>query len=142
MSKSKLSTTNNEATNAQATKTAEDKQISRSKVLSCPEDYSPASSIYKAYSNGFFPVAHKILFYSICKALNGKNEGNVDFQSVLDDAHMHRSSALQIIKHMVNWNILEVSFNSSQAVGEKRKSWAFIKIIRNPEAHEDLPKSA
>ena len=142
MSKSKLSTTNNEATNAQATKTAEDKQVSRSKVLSCPEDYSPASSIYKAYSHGFFPVAHKILFYSICKALNGKNEGNVDFQSVLDDAHMHRSSALHIIKHMVNWNILEVSFNSSQAVGQKRKSWAFIKIIRNPEAHEDLPKSA
>ena len=69
MSKSKLSTTNNEATNAQATKTAEDKQVSRSKVLSCPEDYSPASSIYKAYSHGFFPVAHKILFYSIC----GKN---------------------------------------------------------------------
>lgn len=142
MSKSKLSTTNNEATNAQATKTAEDKQISRSKVLSCPEDYSPASSIYKAYSNGFFPVAHKILFYSICNALDGKNEGNVDFNSVLDYAHMHRSSALQIIKHMVNWNILEVSFNSSQAVGEKRKSWAFIKIIRNPEAHELLPKSA
>ena len=142
MSKSKLSTTNNEATNAQATKTAEDKQVSRSKVLSCPEDYSPASSIYKAYSHGFFPVAHKILFYSICKALNGKNEGNVDFQSVLDDAHMHRSSALQIIKHMVNWKILEVSFNSSQNVGEKRKSWAFIKIIRNPEAHELLPKSA
>ena len=142
MSKSKLSTTNNEATNAQATKTAEDKQVSRSKVLSCPEDYSPASSIYKAYSNGFFPVAHKILFYSICKALNGKNEGNVDFQSVLDNAHMHKSSALQIIKHMVNWNIIEVSFNSSQAVGEKRKSWAFIRIIRNPEAQEQLPKSA
>ena len=142
MSKSKLSTTNNEAIDAQATKTAEDKQVSRSKVLSCPEDYSPASSIYKAYSNGFFPVAHKILFNSICNALDGKSEGNVDFQSVLDYAHMHRSSALQIIKHMVNWNILQVSFNSSQAVGEKRKSWAFIKIIRNPEAHEDLPKSA
>ena len=142
MSKSKLSTTNNEAINAQATKTANDKQVSRSKVLSRPEDYSPASSIYKAYSNGFFPVAHKILFNSICKALEGKNEGNVDFQSVLDNAHMHRASALHIIKHMVNWNIIEVSFNSSQAVGEKRKSWAFIRIIRNPEAHEQLPKSA
>ena len=142
MSKSKLSTTNNEATNAQATKTAEDKQVSKSKPLSCPEDYSPASSIYKAYSNGFFPVAHKILFNSICKALEGKNEGNVDFQSVLDNAHMHRSSALQIIKHMVNWNVLEVSFNSSQAVGQKRKSWVYIKILRNPEAHEQLPKSA
>ena len=142
MSKSKLSTTNNEATNAQATKTANDKQVSRSKVLSRPEDYSPASSIYKAYSHGFFPVAHKILFNSICKALEGKNEGNVDFQSVLDDSHMHRASALHIIKHMVNWNIIEVSFNSSQAVGEKRKSWAFIRIIRNPETQEDLPKSA
>ena len=142
MSKSKLSTTNNEAIDAQATKTAEDNQVSRSKVLSCPEDYSPASSIYKAYSNGFFPVAHKILFNSICKALEGKNEGNVDFQSVLDNAHMHRASALQIIKHMVNWDIIEVSFNSSQAVGQKRKSWAFIRIIRNPEVHEVLPKSA
>ena len=142
MSKSKLSTTNNEAIDAQATKAANDKQVSRSKVLSCPEDYSPASSIYKAYSHGFFPVAHKILFNSICKALNGKNEGNVDFQSVLDDAHMHRSSALHIIKHMVNWNIIEVSFNSSQAIGEKRKSWAYIKILRNPEQPEQLPKSA
>ena len=142
MSKSKLSTSNNEAIDAQATKATNDKQVSRSKVLSSPEDYSPASSIYKAYSHGFFPVAHKILFNSICKALEGKNEGNVDFQSVLDYAHMHRSSALQIIKHLVNWNILQVSFNSSQAVGEKRKSWAFFKIIRNPEAHEQLPKSA
>lgn len=142
MSKSKLSTTHNEPSNAQATKTAEDNQVSRSKVLSRPEDYSPASSIYKAYSHGFFPVAHKILFNSICKALEGKNEGNVDFQSVLDNAHMHRSSALQIIKHMVNWNIIEVSFNSSQAVGQKRKSWAFIRIIRNPEVQEQLPKSA
>ncbi len=142
MSKSKLSTTNNEATNAQSAKVTQEKQASKSKVLSRPEDYSPASSIYKAYSHGFFPVAHKILFNSICKALDGKNEGNVDFQSVLDDAHMHRASALQIIKHMVNWNILQVSFNSSQAIGEKRKSWAFFKIIRNPEVQEQLPKSA
>ena len=142
MSKPKLSTSSNEATDHQATKTAEDNQVSKSKPLSCPEDYSPASSIYKAYSNGFFPVAHKILFNSICKALEGKNEGNVDFQSVLDNAHMHRSSALQIIKYMVNWNVLEVSFNSSQAVGQKRKSWVYIKILRNPEAQEQLPKSA
>ena len=142
MSKPKLSTSSNEATDHQATKTAEDNQVSKSKPLSCPEDYSPASSIYKAYSNGFFPVAHKILFNSICKALEGKNEGNVDFQSVLDNAHMHRSSALQIIKHMVNWNVLEVSFNSSQAIGQKRKSWVYIKILRNPEAQEQLPKSA
>ena len=113
MSKSKISNSSNKTSNPQDTK---------SKVPSCPEDYSPASSIYKAYSNDFFPVAHKILFNSICKALDGKNEGNVDFQSVLDDAHMHRSSALHIIKHMVNWNILQVSFNSSQAIGEKRKS--------------------
>ena len=142
MSKPKLSTSNNETTDSQATKTTEDRRQSKSKVLSCPDDYSPASSIYKAYSNGFFPVAHKILFNSICKALEGKNEGNVDFQSVLDNAHMHRSSALQIIKHMVNWNVLEVSFNSSQAVGQKRKSWVYIKILRNPEAQEQLPKSA
>ena len=133
MSKSKLSTSSNKASNSQDTK---------SKVPSCPEDYSPASSIYKAYSNGFFPVTHKILFNAICGALEGKNEGNIDFNTLLSETHMHRSSALQIIKHMVNWNILEVSFNSSQVIGEKRKSWAFIKIIRNPEIQEDLPKSA
>ena len=142
MSKPKLSTSSNEATDHQATKTAEDNQVSKSKPLSCPEDYSPASSIYKAYSHGFFPVAHKILFNAIYKALDGKNEGNVDFQSVLDDAHMHKSSAVQILRHMVNWNVLEVSFNSSQAIGQKRKSWVYIKILRNPEAHELLPKSA
>ena len=135
MSKSKISTSNTQATN-----TVNEKQIS--KVLSCPEDYSPASSIYKAYSNGFFPVTHKILFNAICRALEGKNEGNIDFNTLLSETQMHRSSALQIIKHMVNWNILEVSFNSSQAIGEKRKSWAFIKIVRNPESQEDLPKSA
>ena len=133
MSKSKISNSSNETSNFQATK---------SKVISCPEDYSPASSIYKAYSNGFFPVTHKILFNAICKALEGKNEGNVDFNSVLNDAQIHRSSAMQIIKHMVNWKILEVSFNSSQIIGEKRKSWLFVKIIRNPETQEDLPKSA
>lgn len=142
MSKSKLSTSNNEAGSSQAIKTAEDKQAPKSKVLSCPEDYSPVSSIYKAYSNGFFPVAHKILFNSICKALEGKNEGNVDFNSVLNDAHMHRASALQIIKHMVNWNILQVSFNYSVVIGEGKKSWVYFKILRNPEAHEELPKSA
>ena len=142
MSKPKLSTSSNEATDHQATKTTEDRQQSKSKVLSCPDDYSPASSIYKAYSHGFFPVAHKILFNAICKALDGKNEGNVDFNSVLDYAHMHKSSAVQILRHMVNWNVLEVSFNSSQAIGQKRKSWVYIKILRNPEAQEQLPKSA
>ena len=133
MSKSKISNSSNKTSNSQDTK---------SKVPSCPEDYSPASSIYKAYSNGFFPVTHKILFNAICRTLEGKNEGNIDFNSVLNDAQIHSSSAMQIIKHMVNWNILEVSFNSSQVIGEKRKSWLFVKIIRNPETQEDLPKSA
>ena len=108
-------------------------------AFNCPEDYSPSSSIFKAYSNGFFPVAHKILFNAICKALDGKTEGKIDFNAVLENAGMHRSSALNIVKHMVAWKIIEVSFNSSQAIGEKRKSWAFVKIIRNP---EKLPKSA
>ena len=107
------------------------------------EDYSSSSLIARAYSAGYFPsFTHQRLFLTIVKLLDGNEEGNIDFNELLTDAHMHRSSAMQIIKHMVNWNILEVSFNSSQAVGEKRKSWAFIKIIRNPEVHEQLPKSA
>ncbi len=113
----------------------------KTKTFNCPENYAPSSPIFKAYSNGFFPVAHKILFNAICRALDGKTEGKVNFNAVLEEAKMHRSSALNIIKHMVAWNILEVSFNSSQAIGEKRKSWAFVKIIRNPEVQE-LPKSA
>lgn len=113
----------------------------KAKTFNCPENYAPSSSIYKAYSNGFFPVAHKILFNAICKKLDGKTEGKIDLNSVLEEAKMHRSSALNIMKHMVAWNILEISFNSSQAIGEKRKSWAFVKIIRNPEVTE-LPKSA
>ena len=127
---------NNKAT----TQSNETAQKAKS-AFNCPEDYSPSSSIFKAYSNGFFPVAHKILFNAICKALDGKTEGKIDFNAVLEDAKMHRSSALNIIKHMVAWKILEVSFNSSQTIGEKRKSWAFVKIIRNPEVQE-LPKSA
>ena len=116
--------------------------INKSKIdLKKPEDYSPSSPIYKAYSNGIFPATHKILFNAICRALNGKSEGNIDFNAVLEDAQMHRSSALQIIKHMTAWGILSVSFNSTQVIGEKRKSWAFVKILNNPEVPE-LPKSA
>ena len=120
----------------------DEKIINKSKtVLQKPEDYSPSSTIYKAYSNGIFPAAHKILFNAICRALNGKSEGNVDFNAVLEDAQMHRSSALQIIKHMTAWGILSVSFNSTQIIGEQRKSWAFVTILNNPEAPV-LPKSA
>ena len=107
------------------------------------EDYSPSSQIAKAYSAGYFPsFTHQRLFHAIAAALGGKDEGSVDFTKVLEDAGMHRSSALQIIRHMSNFGILEVSFNSSHVIGEARKSWAFIRIIRNPEVHEVLPKSA
>ena len=55
----------------------DEKIINKSKtVLQKPEDYSPSSTIYKAYSNGIFPAAHKILFNAICRALNGQS---VDF---------------------------------------------------------------
>ncbi len=120
----------------------DEKLINKSKsVLEKPEDYSPSSTIYKAYSNGIFPATHKILFNAICRALNGKSEGEVDFNAVLEDAKMHRSSALHIIRHMTAWGILSLSFNSSQVIGEKRKSWAFVKILNNPEVPV-LPKSA
>lgn len=106
-------------------------------------NYSSSSLIARAYSAGYFPnFTHQRLFHSIVKMLDGKNEGSIDFNALLSESQMHRSSAMQIIKHMVNWNILEVSFNSSQVIGEKRKSWLFVKIIRNPETQEDLPKSA
>ena len=111
-------------------------------ALNSAEDYSPSSQIAKAYSAGYFPsFTHQRLFHALVAALDGKNEGSVDFAKVLEDASMHRSSALQIIRHMSNFGILEVSFNSSHLIGESRKSWAHIKILRNPE-HSDLPKSA
>ena len=55
-------------------------------VLKKPEDYSPSSPIYKAYSNRIFPAAHKILFNAICQSLNGKTKGEVDFNAVPEDA--------------------------------------------------------
>ena len=119
-------------------------EVKKSKaVQNSPEDYSSSSLIARAYSAGYFPsFTHQRLFHSIVKLLNGKDEGNIDFNELLTEAQLHRSSALQIIRHMVAWNILEVSFHSSQTIGEKRKSWAFTKILRNIEVHEQLPKSA
>lgn len=123
-------------------KTTDQPEIKKSKRNSS-EDYSSSSLIARAYSAGYFPsFTHQKLFHSIVKMLDGKNEGSIDFNALLSESQMHRSSAMQIIKHMINWNILEVSFNSSQVIGEKRKSWLFVKIIHKPEAQEDLPKSA
>lgn len=112
-------------------------------TLNSSDDYSTSSLIARAYSAGYFPsFTHQRLFHSILKLLDGKNEGSIDFNALLNEAMMHRSSALQILRHMVNWHILEVSFNSSQTIGEKRKSWAFVRIIRNLETREVLSKSA
>ena len=119
-------------------------EIKKSKAeRNSSEDYSGSSLIARAYSAGYFPsFTHQRLFHSIVKLLNGKHEGSIDFNKLLNEANMRRSSALQIIRHMVNWQILEVSFNSSQTIGEKRKSWAFVRIIRNLETNEGLSKSA
>ncbi len=112
-------------------------------TLNSSDDYSTSSLIARAYSAGYFPsFTHQRLFHSIMKLLDGKNEGSIDFNELLNEAMIHRSSALQILRHMVNWHILEVSFNSSQTIGEKRKSWAFVRIIRNLETREVLSKSA
>ena len=141
MSKSK---TNNETSNNQLTQQAHDNSVPNSLPN---DDYSHSCIIARAYSAGYFPsFSHQKLFQAILKMLNGNNEGNIDFCSLLAEAHMHRSSAIQIIKHMVAWNILAVSFNSSQNIGEKKKSWAFVKILHNPETHEQhedkIPQSS
>ena len=134
--------------------TVDEKQVSsslttkRKIVLNSPEDYSPSSQIAKAYAAGCFPnFTHQKLFHSLAQALDGESEGRVDFNKVLEDAGMHRSSALQIIRHMANFGIIEVSFNSSHVIGESKKSWAFVKIIKNLEMSKvpleaELPKSA
>lgn len=121
-------------------------EVSKNKTeRNSPEDYSSSSLIARAYSAGYFPsFTHQRLFHAIVKLLDCKNEGNIDFNKLLNDAQMHRSSALQIIKHMVNFGILEASFNSSYVIGEGRKSWAFVRIIKNIEGmkESELPKSA
>ena len=122
---------------------SESQSATKSKAaLNSAEKYSPSSQIAKAYSAGYFPsFTHQRLFHALVAALDGKDEGSVDFTKVLEATGMHRSSALQIIRYMSNFGILEVSFNSSHVIGEARKPWAHIKILRNPE-HSDLPKSA
>ena len=143
---SKKATASKGATTAtpEATEESVQPEVRKSKAeRNSPEDYSSSSLIARAYSAGYFPsFTHQRLFHSIMKMLDGKEEGNIDFNALLTEAQMHRSSALQIIRHMVNFSILEVSFNSSHVIGETRKSWAHIKILRNIEVHEQLPKSA
>ena len=119
-------------------------EVRKSKaVRNSLEDYSSSSLIARAYFAGYFPsFTHQRLFHAIMKMLDGKDEGSIDFNELLTEAQMHRSSALQIIRHMVNFDILEVSFNSSHVIGEDKKSWAHIKLLRNLEAQELLPKSA
>ena len=119
----------------------------RKVILNSPEDYSSSSQIAKAYSVGCFPnFVHQKLFHTLLMTLDGQSEGRVNFNKILEDAQMHRSSALQIIKHMANFSIIEVSFNSSHVIGESKESWAFVKIIKNLEktnAQEaELPQSA
>ena len=128
----------------EATEAIVQPEIKKSKTVhNSSEDYSSSSLIARAYSAGYFPsFTHQRLFHSIVKLLDGKDESSVDFNELLTESQMHRASALQIIRHMVAWNILEVSFNSSHVIGESRKSWAHIKVLRNLEAHEQLPKSA
>ena len=142
----KKQTTSTGATTAtpEATEESVQPEVRKSKEeRNSPEDYSSSSLIARAYSAGYFPsFTHQRLFHSIVKLLDGKDEGSVDFNELLTEAQMHRSSALQIIRHMVNFGILEVSFNSSHVIGESRKSWAYFKILRNLELSEQLPKSA
>lgn len=108
-----------------------------------PEDYSSSSLFARAYFAGYFPsFTHQRLFHSIVRLLDGKDEGNIDYNELLDEAQLHRSSALQIIRHMIHFGLLAVAFNSSHVIGESRKSWAYIKILRNLEQPEQLTKSA
>lgn len=129
----------------EATEARVQQEAKNSKAEHNSEDYSSSSLIARAYSAGYFPsFTHQRLFHSIVKLLDNKDEGNIDFNELLTEAQMHRSSALQIIRHMVNFGILEVSFNSSHVIGEGRKSWVSVKIIKNLECKKDteLPKSA
>ena len=107
------------------------------------EDYSSSSLIARAYSAGYFPsFTHQMLFHCIVKLLDSNDAGNIDFNELLTEAQLHRSSALHIIRHMVNLGMLTVSFNTEHVIGEARKSWAYIKILHKPEQSEQLLKSA
>jgi len=58
----------------------DEKIINKSKtVLQKPEDYSPSSTIYKAYSNGIFPAAHKANASFISLADNQAHDGMGNF---------------------------------------------------------------
>ena len=102
-----MSSKNNKKSVIQQAKVSDEKQVAssttavatkRKVILNSPEDYSSSSQIAKAYSAGCFPnFTHQKLFHALSQALEGKDEGRVDFNKVLEDASMHRSSALQII---------------------------------------------
>ena len=75
----------------QQVKANDEKQVSssltakRKIVLNSPEDYAPSSQIAKAYGAGCFPnFTHQKLFHALAQALDGKDEGSVDFNKVLE----------------------------------------------------------
>ncbi len=82
-----------------STTTTEKRKI----ALNSPKDYSSSSQIAKAYAAGCFPnFVHQKLFHALLQALEGQSEGRVDFNKVLEDASMHRPSALQIILSLIH----------------------------------------
>lgn len=111
-------------TTPEATGESVQPEVKKSKAeRNSPKDYSSSSLIARAYSAGYFPsFTHQRLFHSITTLLDGKDEGNIDFNELLAEAQLHRYSALQIIRHMVNFGILAVFFNTSHVIGESRKS--------------------
>ena len=97
-----MSNKNNKKSVIQQAKVSDEKQVAssttaiatkRKVILNSPEDYSSSSQIAKAYSAGCFPnFTHQKLFHALSQALEGKDQGNVDFNKVLEDARECRQN--------------------------------------------------
>lgn len=64
------------------------------------------SRIERAYADGYMPPEHKRVYDGLKAALDGRTEGEIILQHVLNSIGMLRPSVLKIIRHLVHYGYL------------------------------------
>ena len=82
-------------------------------VPQCPEDYSPKSSVAKAYRAGKIPPDHECILDGIKAELvkrygEGATEGAIYLKDVIKATGYYRPSTLQMIRHMSNFGLVSI----------------------------------
>ena len=85
------------------------------------QSYGQYSTIVTKYAKGEMPRRHADLYQEICRALGGKQAGEVNMGTLLENIEMNRASAAQILGHLENFGFLR---------HERRPRGTFIEILK------------